>query len=285
MIGNANILVKIREMKDSLTPVEQKVANSILEDPGEIPQMSIKMLSKKSRTSEASVLRFCKTIGYTGFREFIVSITSALAINTEDKAYTDLRPGDERSEIIQKIAKSNVQSIEDTISVLDIHEVEKAVDSIKKARRIYFFGIGASNLVCEDAAHKFLRINMECFTWEDNHQQLAMATLLTPEDTVILISNSGNTKEIVDILDVAKKQKAATIAITRYSKSILAENSGIVLYISTPEISIRSGAMGSRIAMLTVIDILFSCVASEEYDNIRGYLKKTRDVIQEKERR
>jgi DNA-binding MurR/RpiR family transcriptional regulator len=126
---------------------------------------------------------------------------------------------------------------------------------------------------------------MECFTWEDSHQQLAMATLLTEKDVVILISNSGNTKEIIDILDIAKKQKAKVIAITRYSKSNLAENADIVLNISTPEISIRSGAMGSRIAMLTVIDILFSCVASADYDKIKNYLKKTSSIIREKERR
>jgi DNA-binding MurR/RpiR family transcriptional regulator len=276
-------------MKDSLTPVEQKVACSILEYPHEIPKMSIKMLSIQSNTSEASVLRFCKTMGYTGFREFIVSITSALASsgesNQEDKPYTDLLPGDDQSVIIQKIANSNVQSIEDTISILDVNEVQKAVESIRAARRLCFFGLGASNIVCADAVHKFLRINMNCYTWEDSHQQLAMATLLTKEDAVVLVSNSGNTKEIIDILDVAKKQKAKVIAITRYSKSILAESADIVLYISTPEISIRSGAMGSRIAMLTVVDILFSSVASSKYDEVKGYLKKTSDIIKAKQRR
>ncbi len=289
MIGNTNILVKIREMKDSLTPVEQKVASCILENPAEIPQMSIKLLSNRSKTSEASVLRFCKTMGYMGFREFIISITSALAMSGEDSAdekpYTDLQPGDGHSVIIQKIAKRNIQSIDDTISILDIHEVQRAVESIRKARKLCFFGIGASNLVCADAVHKFSRINMDCYNWEDSHQQLAMSTLLTREDVVVLISNSGNTREIIDIMDIAKKQKSKIIAITRYSKSILAENADIVLSISTPEISIRSGAMGSRIAMMTIIDILFSCVASADYDKIKKYLKVTSDIIREKERR
>ena len=260
-----NILIKIREVKDSLTPVEKKIANFILTNPNEIPEMSIKMLSKQSKASEASVLRFCKTIGYKGFREFIVGITSALATNSGDdkekNTFTDLQPGDSQPIIIQKVANTNIQSIEDTISVLDITEVKKAVKSIQKARRLYFFGLGASNLVCADAVHKFLRINMACFTWEDSHQQLAMATLLTKDDVVVLVSNSGNTREIVDILDIAKRQKAKVIAITRYSLSKLAQNADIVLNTSTPETLIRSGAMGSRIAMLTIIDILFSCVA------------------------
>ncbi len=289
-IGDHNILIKIREMKDSLTPVEQKVADCILEYQREVPKMSIKTLSTLSGTSEASVLRFCKTVGFTGYREFIISVTSSLVMNiddenTEEKPYTDLQPGDDFPVIIRKIAKRNIQSIEDTISVLNTSEVTAAVKVIQKARRICFFGIGASSLVCMDAVHKFLRINMNCFTWEDSHQQYAMATLLTREDVAILVSNSGNTQEIVDILEIAKKQKAKVIAITRYSKSILAEKADIVLSMSTPEIMIRSGAMGSRIAMLTIVDILFSCVASADYDVIKKYLKKTNDIIKEKKRR
>jgi DNA-binding MurR/RpiR family transcriptional regulator len=288
IIGDTNILIKIREIKDSLTPVEQKIADCILEYQREVPKMSIKTLSSLSGTSEASVLRFCKTLGFTGYRDFIISVTSSLVMNVEDNAeedtYTDLQPGDDFPVIIRKIAKNNIQSIEDTISVLNINEVIAAVKSIQKARRIYFFGIGASSLVCVDAVHKFLRINKECFTWEDSHQQYAMATLLTSADVAILVSNSGKTQEIVDILEIAKKQKAKVIAITRYSKSTLAERADIVLSISTPETMIRSGAMGSRIAMLTIIDILFSCVASSDYDVIKKYLKKTNDIIREKRR-
>ncbi|HCL02547.1 MAG TPA: RpiR family transcriptional regulator [Lachnoclostridium phytofermentans] len=288
IIGDTNILIKIREIKDSLTPVEQKVADCILEYQREVPKMSIKTLSSISGTSEASVLRFCKTLGFTGYRDFIISVTSSLVMNVEENSeedsYTDLQPGDDFPVIIRKIAKNNIQSIEDTISVLNINEVIAAVKSIQKARRIYFFGIGASSLVCTDAVHKFLRINKECFTWEDSHQQYAMATLLTSDDVAILVSNSGKTQEIVDIMEIAKKQKAKVIAITRYSKSILAERADIVLSISTPEIMIRSGAMGSRIAMLTIVDILFSCVASADYDVIKKYLKKTNDIIKEKRR-
>lgn len=286
---DTNILVKIREMKDSMTPMERRVAEDILENPNDVPNMSIKMLANRSKTSEASIMRFCKTIGSTGYRDFIVNITSSLAISNdeqdEEKAFTDILPGDELPLIIQKIAKYNEQSIKDTISVLDENEVTKAVKSLKNARRICFFGIGASSLVCTDAMQKFMRINMECFTWVDSHQQLAMATLLTKDDVAVLVSNSGNTLEILDILDIAKKQKATVISITRYSKSVLAEKSDIVLSIATPEITIRSGAMGSRIAMLTIVDILFSCVASADYNKIRKYLKSTRDIITERKKR
>src|SRR5690606_32307857 len=101
----------------------------------------------------------------------------------------------------------------------------------------------------------------------------------------IFISNSGATIEILDALEIAQKNKAKCIAITKYTKSELAEKADIVLSISTPEVTIRSGAMGSRIAMLTVIDILFAGVASAEYEHVKVHLKKTRNILNKKHRR
>jgi DNA-binding MurR/RpiR family transcriptional regulator len=122
-----------------------------------------------------------------------------------------------------------------------------------------------------------------CHALTDGHSQLTAATLLKKGDVAVMISNSGNTKEILEALDVAKSSGATIIAITRYNRSPLAEKADIVLFISTPEITIRSGAMGSRIAMLNVIDILFAGVASAEYKNVKKYLKKTHEILQSKQ--
>ncbi|MCL6459954.1 MAG: SIS domain-containing protein, partial [Gorillibacterium sp.] len=124
-----------------------------------------------------------------------------------------------------------------------------------------------------------------CHSYTDGHSQLTAATLLNKSDVAIFISNSGDTVEILDSLEIAKKSGACTIAITKYNKSKLAEQADIVLNISTPELSIRSGATGSRIAMLTVIDILFAGVASAEYQNVKKYLSKTHNVLVSKHRK
>jgi DNA-binding MurR/RpiR family transcriptional regulator len=134
-----------------------------------------------------------------------------------------------------------------------------------------------------DAQPKFMRINKMCHALTDGHSQLTAATLLQKGDVAVMISNSANTKELLEALDVAKSSGATIIAITRYNRSPLAEKADIVLFISTPEITIRSGAMGSRIAMLNVIDILFAGVASAEYKNVKKYLKKTHEILQSKQ--
>ncbi|MCE5173377.1 MurR/RpiR family transcriptional regulator [Paenibacillus profundus] len=282
-----NILIKIRDMKDSLTPVEKLVAEYVLANLEEIPHLSIKSLAQLTKTSDASVLRFCKTLGYTGYRSFIVSISASLgSMDDEQKdQYTDIQPGDDLSVIISNISRNNSKSIEDTLSVIDKNEIARAVQVLRQSKRIAFFGIGASGLVGIDAEQKFSRINKLCHTYTDGHSQLTAATLLEKNDVAIFISNSGNTMEILDSLEIAKKNGACIIAITKYNKSELADKANIVLSISTPEVTIRSGAMGSRIAMLTVIDILFAGVASAEYKNVKKYLTKTHNILVSKHRK
>ncbi|TVX97401.1 MurR/RpiR family transcriptional regulator [Cohnella terricola] len=282
-----NVLIKIRDMKDSLTPVEKMLADYILANVSEIPHLSIKNLAKASKTSDASVLRFCKTMGYGSYRSFIVSISTSIgSMNDEQKdQYTDIQPGDDLSTIISNISLNNCKSIEDTQSVLDRNEVAKAVKLLRGSSRIVFFGIGASGLVCKDAEQKFSRINKMCHAYTDGHSQLTAATLLGKGDVAIFISYSGDTAEILDTLEIAKKNGAHIIAITKINKSELADKANVLLGISTPEVTIRSGAMGSRIAMLTVIDILFAGVASAEYQNVKKYLTKTHNILASKHRR
>lgn len=270
-----------------MTPVEKIIAEYILENKEKIPSLSVKELARKSRTSDASVLRFCKTLGYHGYRDFIVGISAALGSADEDSGeqYTDIQPGDDLPTIVSNIAFTNRKSIEDTISVLDQKEVAAAVELLRRAERIDFYGMGASGLVCMDAQQKFTRIGKNCHAYTDGHSQLTAATLLKPSDLVVLISNSGNTLEILDALDIAHEAGASVIAITRYVKSELAAKSDVVLNISTPEITIRSGAMGSRIAMLTIIDILFAGVASADYKKVKQYLIQTHNVLMSKHKR
>ncbi|MFD0590417.1 MurR/RpiR family transcriptional regulator [Paenibacillus sp. GCM10027627] len=287
MAINDNVLIKIRDRKDSLTPVERLVAEYILANKEEIPHLSIKSLAQASKTSDASVLRFCKTMGYNGYRSFIVSISASLGSMDEESAdqYTDIQPGDELQTIISNISRNNMRSIEDTLSVLDRSAVERAVQALRTSKRIMFFGIGASGLVAQDAEQKFTRINKICHAFVDGHSQLTAATLLTKEDVAIFVSNSGDTVEILDSLDMAKKSGAHIVAITKYSKSELSDRADTLLSISTPEISIRSGAMGSRIAMLTIIDMLFAGVASADYQQVKKYLSKSHTIIANKRRR
>jgi len=279
-----NVLLKLREMKDSLTPAEKKVAEYVLAYPDEIPRYSVNKLAMKSKTSDASVVRLCKTLGYDGYRQFIVSISGELASRSTDSGeeYTDIQPGDNINLIIKNVSYNNSKSIEDTLMVIDNESIKKSVKLLSTAKRINFYGIGASGIVCLDAYQKFMRINKICNAYTDAHSQLTSASMLSKGDVAVIVSNTGTTIEIVDTVKLVKETGATIIAITKYGKNVLASNADIVLFFSTPETTIRSGAMGSRIAMLNIIDILFTGVASLEYKSIKKYLDKTHNVLLDK---
>lgn len=281
------VAIRLRDAKRSMTRTERTVAEYVEPRLEAIPSMSIQQLARNSGTSEASVMRFCKTLGYRGYRDFTLSVSAALGSREEEdgeKKYTDIRPGDDLGTILENVSFNNARSIEDTLSVLDRGQVRLAVELLCRAPRVDWYGLGASGLVCQDAQQKFLRINKRCQAFADGHSIQTAAALLGAEDVAVLVSNSGTTAEILDALDLVHAAGAKSIAVTRYSRSALAQGVDVVLHISTPEVTFRSGAMGSRIAMLNIVDILFSCVASAQYDEVKQYLDRTHDALNARHR-
>ena len=134
-----------------------------------------------------------------------------------------------------------------------------------------------------DASQKFMRINKKTWALTDSHSMQLSSSLLSPKDIAIFLSYSGTTPEIISAFKTAKKTGAKTASISKYAKGNISSMTDIALYISSPEVTIRSGAMSSRIAMLNVIDIIFSCIASDEYNEIKKYLDDTHDAVRNSE--
>lgn len=270
-------LLKIKEALNNLKPSEKKIANYILNNPDEIIGLSIGELAARSGTSEAAVVRLCKNLKFNGYKDFKIDITSDVVAmeKSEENKYTDIRAGDKLETIIQNVCHNNKKSIDDTLQVLDFEEVKKAVNAIHKAKRVDFYGVGASGIIGFDGQQKFMRINKFSQAYNDPHMQVTAATTLSKGDVAVLISYSGETKDIIETMKVAKDSGATIIAITKYGMSTLSEGADIKLFLSSPETSMRSGAMGSRIAQLNIIDILFSGVASIEYGSIKKYLDRS----------
>ncbi|MDI6618385.1 MAG: MurR/RpiR family transcriptional regulator [Clostridiales bacterium] len=270
-------LLKIKEVFNNLNKTEKRIAEYILENPDDIIHLSIGELAERCSTSQAAIVRFCKSIQYNGYKDFKIDITpDILALQKDDEnKYTDIKPGDKLESIIENVCINNIKSIDDTLKILDYNEVERAVDAINKSRRIDFYGVGASGIIALDGQQKFMRIHKYCFAYTDSHLQITSAATLEKGDVAIIISYSGETKDIIESAKAAKESGATVISITKYGKSTLSELSNINLFLTSPETSIRSGAMGSRIAQLNMIDIIFSAVASMEYKDIKKYLDKT----------
>jgi DNA-binding MurR/RpiR family transcriptional regulator len=281
-------LVRLKEVFQELNPSEKKVAEYILIHPTHMIELSIAQLAEHSGASQAAIVRLCKSMGIKGYQDLKIKVAGDLQLRQHAPGttggYQEIQPGESVHNIIQYVSNNNVQSICDTVKILDETTVQNAVEALADAKRIFFYGLGASNLIALDAQQKFLRINRTALAFSDPHVQITSSVTLSPGDVAVGISYSGETKAIIAALKSAKEHGATTISITKYGNNGLSSYADYPLFISSTEHEIRSGAMASRISQLTVIDILYLGVASKSYEQSVQYLDQSRQVIKELEK-
>lgn len=274
----ANCRFKLKEMMNTLTSKEKILAQYIIDFPSDVINMSIAELAQTCNISVSTVVRLCKSAGYNGYKAFCrdlsVDIVQSQGSLTDE--YGDIQPGSSVESIRNAVCANNMLAIENTIAVLELDTLEKAVHAMIAASRIDFYGTGSSGHVALDACNKFVRINKLSMSSNDPHQQILNASQLSPEDVAVLISYSGDSKDILETAEIVRQAGATLISLTKYSKNPLAKLADICLYSSSADALVRSGAMGSRIGQLTVIDILYTAVTSSEYAQIKSQLDKTR---------
>ena len=269
--------LRIKELMNSLAPKEQQIARYILDHPTEVVKMSIKELAEGVGTSVSSVVRLCKSAGYAGYKEFCRILATDLALNDKMQTitYSDVRPGDSIESIINSVCSSNIRSIENTGAMISSEDLGQVVELICNANRVDFYGVGSSGLIAMDAHNKFIRIRKLSLSCTDPHEQCLTAASLRKGDVAVLISYSGDTKDILETADVVRQTEATLVSVTRYGKTALSQKADISLYSSTSENMIRSGVMGQRIGQLTLIDILYTAVVSRQYNEVRASLDET----------
>ncbi len=275
--------LKLKESINTLSNSEQRVAKYILENPDRISSVTISELADICSTSKSAVVRMCKSLGYKGYKEFSMMLISDLANgNQEQFQYTDILLCDNLEDIARSVCMNNIKSIENSLSIIDLKEYQKAIDAMLAADRIDFYGVGHSGLVALDAQNKFLRINKTSVVCTDPNVQILAASGLKKGDVAVMISYSGEAKDIIDNIDIVKDTGATVISLTRYGRNTISDKADIKLFISSLETLIRSGATGSRIAQLTAIDILYHAIISKEYPNIKQHLDKTTIALKRK---
>lgn len=276
-----NIEIKIKSLFNELSSTEQKIATYFLNNVESIFTMPISQLAKESGVSQVAWVRFCKTLGFSGLKEMKKEIFNELsevnddASSSPENIFTDIKDYSSISQMADTIRNSSVQSINQTIKLINKDSIEFIAKRIMNCNAVKIFGVGASALVAEDLFSKLIRINKNVCFCRDNHVQLTYAANLSPNDVAVIISYSGKTSEIIEILELAKRQKAFIVAITKFGKNPLAYGAENVIYTSSPEIHHRSGAMSSRIAQLVIVDLLYTAVANYGYDKIKKNLENS----------
>lgn len=272
----------IEAASSGLTPATGRIAAAIRENPAIVLDKTISELAAACHTSVASVVRFCRALGLSGYAQLRMSLATELG--RESAQYGAMTLGAEiaRSDTLQamvgKIASLEMLAIDETVSSLDFAALERVVTALDAAQRILLFGIGASQFVAQDLHHKLIRVGRNAFLLADSHEAWS-AALLSPDRTVALgFSHSGETADTVRFLDLARQNGALTVAITGAPASPVARIADERLITHARESTLRAGAMVSRIAQLALVDCLFLGVARLRYEETVIALQRTRDV-------
>ena len=278
--GTAPLLVRLRALRPSLSPAEDRVAERVLADPRGTAAMTISELATAATTSETTVLRFSKRLGLSGYPRLRLALAEESARpRALPASQTDISAGDSIDDVIRKIALSDASAVEETAEQLDRDTLAETAKTIARAGRVDIYGSGASAVVAFDLQQKLHRIGCLAFAWNDPHIALTSAALLGPRDIAIGISHSGTTRETIESIARAKANGARTVAITNFPLSPLAKTVDLVLTTAARETTLRSGATASRIAALTVVDCLYIVVAQRNLRSTRKAVKSTRDAV------
>ncbi|MEV4019876.1 MurR/RpiR family transcriptional regulator [Nonomuraea angiospora] len=284
---DGTVLIRIRAAIPALRPSERRIAEEFVGDPARAANLSIAELAARCATSTTSVVRFYQRMGYAHYKDLRIDLARAVA--REELTTSSLPEGsgdidryDSLEGIVSKVAMNETLSIADTARSLDMEALATAVSLMLAARRIDSFGVGASSLVGLDLQQKLSRIGRTAINWHDSHSAWTSAATLDSGCVAVAVSHTGATVDTVEFLSIARKSGASTVAITNFHDSPLARAADVTLTTAARETKFRSGALGSRIAQLMVVDCLFTGVAQASYDESMAALRNTYAVVHER---
>ena len=277
-VNSRGALRAVQTHLDDLRNSEKKVALVVLGSPDKVIYQSISELAENAGTSEPTVLRFCRALGFRGYHDLKIHLAQDLVPEMKN-IHEDVVSGDDAAALIRKVFNANIIAINTTLDILDPGMVGRAIQALARAKRIDFFGLGGSGAVAMDAHHKFFRLGISCGWQSDSHMQAMTAALMTPKNVVVAISHSGSSKDIVEALQIAKTNGAVTIAIVSHRKSPVASLVDVPLCVHAKETGFKPEPMSSRIAHLSVIDVLAVGVALKKRQSFVASVQKTREAL------
>ncbi len=270
-MNSVNLLKSITEARHLLRKSEQKVADFVLAHPNDVIHMRIVDLATEAQVSEPTVVRFCRALNYDGFQDFKLTLAQGLASNTSFEQFS-LNTRDTVFEFKQKIFDAMIGNLMSIKEQLDTSTLEAAINALASAKRVEFYGFGASAPVCTDAEHKFHRLKVNAASYSDPHMQTISAVSLNKADVVVAISQTGRTKDLLHTVSLVRETGATVIALCP-SNTPLAELADIDIHIDLEEDKDLSTLMSSRVLQLVVIDVLAVGVAIKMGPGVIDHLK------------
>ena len=278
------MLDRIKASLPSLAPAEQRVGKLVLQDPRAFANLPVTELADRAHVSKPTVVRFCRSVGYDGLSDFKLKLAGSVSEGVPF-IHRSVDADDKTSDVTVKVIDNTVAAFlkyrNDASSFVLEQAVQALAETHSTGKRIEFYGVGNSGIVAQDAQHKFFRLGMNTIAYSDGHMQVMSASMLSQGDCVVVISNSGRTRDLMDACDIARKRGATTIVITA-SGSPLATAGQIHLTADHPESYDRYSPMVSRLLHLLIIDILATTVALRIGEALQPALRELKNNLRSK---
>ena len=275
---NQAVLPILRSVYQDLTKSEQRIASYIMENAARIMEQTIPELAGNTKSSEITISRFCKKLGFSGLQALKIALAAELS-NAGEMEFREIGDKDTDEQVAAKVFQNIMDGLQDTLKLLDFQQVAKAVKVLQGARRVAVYGYGNSATVCQDIETRFMRFGMVIQAYADMSQQLTSASLLTKEDVVIAVSHTGATIKLLEAVRVAKRAGATVIVITSYAQSNLAKLGDVVLTGMGREVHYSSESVASRLIHMAITDVLYTAMARSNPESYHDNIAKMRSVI------
>jgi glucokinase len=252
--GSGTMMERIQGLLSELSPAEQRVARLVLEHPRTMVSEPIAEIARLADVSQPTVIRFCRSLGFSGLADFKLKFAGSLT-GTIPVRHSQVRMNDSTHDLSAKVIDNTVSAILNFRDQLDVNSINRAIELLRRAKRVEFYAMGNARVVALDGQHKFFRFRIPTSIYGDSHLFGLAAELLGPGDVAIAISTAGQLPELLAAVDTARACGADVIAITS-SKSALARKATICLTVDHSEDSSTFLSMISRILQLLLIDIM-----------------------------
>ncbi|RRK09209.1 MurR/RpiR family transcriptional regulator [Lactiplantibacillus garii] len=263
---------------EQMSTTDKIIANYFLNNETNITTKSIHTFAKEINVSSASLSRFSKHLGYTGFPELRLELTSMLK-DPNDFRIDEFDNQEGELNKVRSIFELDQRSLQSTYNLMTEKQLTSAVDLITKSKTLGFFGIAGSNVVALNGYFEFIRTPINCFYSSDYHLQLMKASNMTKNDCAILVSQSGRDKDALKIMDILKANKVPIIVITSFSNTKVANGATILFRSVSDEAKYRSEALHTLITQISIMDSLFFLCSFKLGTAMSNSIEKVRQVI------
>ncbi|MDY3959457.1 MurR/RpiR family transcriptional regulator [Romboutsia timonensis] len=275
------IIDELRTPSFKVTKSDKILIKYIQENIEDVSYMPISQIAKESNIGEATITRFSKKMGFGSLQDFKVTLAQEISISNKSKTIinSNIENDEPAIDTAKKLLSSNITTLEKTVDLINNQDIYNCANMIINARRIYFVGIGYSGIIAQDSNYKFMRIGLNCVSFDSSHTMIMMASIMEKDDLLIAISHTGETDAIIKTVELAKQNNVDVISITQNQESKLKDISDVNLAYVSEETILETGSISSKLAQIFLLDLIYTQVVKEKSSEAIDRKIKTTDAI------